>query len=358
MIAILVSSATTILIGMLATKAPRHSRHLYFLPHVASASWALHNSAVLTTNERYNGLYAMSIALYTLHLYSYLYLVDTDLDTDTWVQVWFIQPNLRYLRTSKSTARAEHAAQKQSRKQFVKTRLMSIMIIYALLVVYYEVIDLPSRLHIQPNDFTPSKRSFFRRLAASQSPVTLHEVLVRIWSVFEFIILDWASLTAIHSVFASISVSLHLDLPKHWPPLFGSIRETYSLRNYWTKFWHLLFYRMGNAYADWLLRLLLAGNERTPLSRYLKNFLVFLFSGIVHFSVRRLTCGRGTGEWQIGVWYLAQPVLFLAEDRVLGGRQASRMGKLLGYLWVYGFLFWSVPKIQYPALYGGDGLQW
>jgi len=151
------------------------------------------------------------------------------------------------------------------------------MITYALMVVYYEVIDLPNRLHIQPNDFTPSKRSFFRRLAASQSPVTLHEVLVRIWCVFEFIILDWASLTAIHSVFASISVSLHLDLPKHWPPLFGSIRETYSLRNYWAKFWHLLFYRMG---------------------------------------------------------------------------------KLLGYLWVYGFLFWSVPKIQYPALYGGDGLQW
>lgn len=31
--------------------------------------------------------------------------------------------------------------------------------------------------------------------------------------------------------------------------------------------------------------------------------------------------------------------------------QGSLFGRVIGYIWVFGFMFWSVPKWQYPKVY-------
>ncbi len=252
MLASLLGSASTILAGMLATKAPRHSRGLFSLLFIVLALYSFLSTATLTSNEHYNGIWAIAVIFYTVYLLCYLHLTDNELSTNTWAEVWFIQPNLRYSRTQKNVTRVRPTGQKISRKNFFMWRVCSLVALYAVMCVYYDLVDLPGFLQMQPQDFSPSKHVFFRRLRATEDPVTVRDVIIRIWTVFETVGCEWVALTSIHTFFAIVFVALGVDEPEDWPQLFGSISEAYTFRNYWTKFWHLLFYRTGTACAGWI----------------------------------------------------------------------------------------------------------
>jgi len=355
MFASLLGSVLTILAGMLATKAPQHSRGRFSVLFIALALYSFLSTATLSSSEHYNGIWAIAVIFYTVYLLCYLHLTDNELSTNTWAEVWFIQPNLRCSGTQKNVTRVRPTGQSISRKNFFMRRQCSLFALYAVMCVYYDLVDLPGFLQMQPQDFSPSKQVFFRRLRATEDPVTVRDVII--WTVFETVGCEWVALTSIRTFFAIVFVAFGVVEPEDWPQLFGSISEAYTFRNYWTKFWHLLFYRTGSACADWITRNVLRVRQRNQLSRYMNNFLVFFLSGVMHLFARPVISGGLPGDWTVPVWFSGQSVLFLLEDEIIAkyqsliGNRYRVLGQLAGYFWVFGFLFWSIPKINYAPLY-------
>lgn len=357
------ASIFTCTTGVLAIKAQQFHRLRLFPPLAAGAFYTFRCSNSLSTNTRYNGLYAIAVFLYFSHICSALYIVQHQLLTDTWKEAWFMQFNYRWIGTNRSVSRNLPTTKSCSRGRFLRFRLLSIFTIYTIMCLYYDILALPEYIQIQPLDFSPSKRNLLRRLFSYSDPITYHELLVRLWFLFEFITIDYLTLTAFHDLFAFISVSIGLDDPEDWPPLYGNVVEAYTLRNYWAKFWHLLIDRMGNTYASWLSENVFCLQKRTNASRYLNNFLVFLFSGLMHACIQLTVYERPPGLLETTAWYCSQPLLFLVEERVMEalrkrntGNQTSIVPRLLGYMWVFGFLFWSLPKFDYAAMYRAEAI--
>lgn len=193
---------------------------------------------------------------------------------------------------------------------------------------------------------------FIRRL----HEVNTLEVLLRSLTTIEFVLGTWAMCTFFHTIFSLFFVCiLRIDEPEEWPVLFGSFKETYSVRAFWGKFWHRL------VSSIWLsLAIPIVGkffnNATTPsrhgMQRILVTGLVFLFSGLNHGFVgwsQGFTCGW----WEEINIYIVNFMAIVVEDLVqrefenTGGRLPAWAGKIVGYCWTWGFMFWCVPKVQY-----------
>ena len=139
--------------------------------------------------------------------------------------------------------------------------------------------------------------------------------------------------------------------------LFGDVRAAYSLRRYWSDFWHRLTYRtyvgVAKAAAD-VTGLVPRGSIAY---RAWVNLAVFFCSGSLHvLSVRNM--GFRCGYMEELHWYLLNFgavmgecfVLWLAEGRVPQGKASGRVYRALGYFWVFSFQFWSLPYLYFPKV--------
>ena len=240
---------------------------------------------------------------------------------------------------------------------FLLHRLSSVLGIYGLNWLHAQLLLRPHLLYFQPlqaSDFLPFKQTYFRRLPT----VTTRETLVRLWIVFYFVWSAWALFTGLHDVLALIFVGMGLDDPKDWPPLYGSPGQMYSVRRFWGKFWHRLVYRTYTAFGAVLCEKVLRLSSRSFFGRIVVHFLVFFLSGVVHALVT-LQLGFTCGYWEDIAWFALNFAALLTEEGVqwlfsmlLTGPNGHRaLGKAVGFLWVFTFLFWSLPKSQYPKMH-------
>ena len=242
------------------------------------------------------------------------------------------------------------------RRKFFLARFFSALAIYGINYFYTQCFHMLQLL--QYSDFLPSKEIYIRRIHV----VTVRETLVRSWLVFHFVWSAWATFTGLHNVISLMAVSVGLDEPGDWPPLYGSIYEIYTIRRFWGKFWHRLVYRTNAAFGALVSQKVLRLPRASLLDRTLINFSVFLLSGIVHALVT-WQLGFVCGYWQDIWWFCVNFIAMLAEEwaqwfarRLMGGRfENTNAGKAVGFLWVYGFLFWSLPKSSYPKISCGTG---
>ena len=113
--------------------------------------------------------------------------------------------------------------------------------------------------------------------------------------------------------------------------------------------------------SDFILHDLLHLRKSTFITRYGQIFLSFLISGVMHF-LGEVGVGfpvRDSGTIQ---FFLLQAVGIMLEDGVqaiyryaLGirrnpGSQPQRWARVVGYVWVLGFMTWSTPIWFYPRL--------
>jgi hypothetical protein len=170
-------------------------------------------------------------------------------------------------------------------------------------------------------------------------------------------------------VCAILSVASNLDTPEEWPQMFGSILSAYTVRNWWSAFWHRSVVRSFSGHASLISSSILRIKPRTTLVRYTDNALVFILSGIMHAFALLVMPGPKCGRWLIAVWYFMQFWAVFAEECVqwVWGEVEKRMGwyktggwrgKVLkgvkrgvGYAWVFGWMFWSKGHTHMPSVY-------
>lgn len=211
----------------------------------------------------------------------------------------------------------------------------------------------------------PFTLSFFRFCYA---PITLRDCLIRVWLGLDLVVSDYLALSSFHDILAIISVSLDFDSPEEWPLLFGSITEAYTVRNFWSRFWHRLIYRSFHAHASLFSKKVLGIRRGAAFARYANNGFVFLLSGLMHTLVERRQREQNSecSCWGVTLWYCMQLAAIVLEDMIqrawvrievrlpLGTRQRNSlrvMKMLVGYIWVTAWIIWSRSKTYYPKTY-------
>jgi hypothetical protein len=267
-------------------------------------------------------------------------------------------PNIRS-RTgaSRTYLRNEKKIRISSTRSFLSRRLISLTTIGIACYLHGRLFVLHQPINV--SDLAPPKHQFLRRL----SQITTREIVVRACLLIQWVWLEWTVLTGLHDALAILFVSLQFDPCEDWPPLFGNLAEAYTIRRFWSKFWHRIVYRPYMDFASALLRDVFGISRASAAYRLLVTFLVFLFSGIVHALVSwRL--GYRCGVWEEVAWFCMNFVAILFEDAVQQGfvivsrryqwdKSYHTFWKPLGFIWVFGFFFWSYPKVYYPKMYCG-----
>ena len=250
--------------------------------------------------------------------------------------------------------KTEHPSKGSRNHTFLLRRLASAIIILLLDQAY--TITYSTLLQLTYADFDPSKQSYLRRIRT----ITFRETTIRSWLVFNFVWSSWAIFTASHNILAFAFVALGIDEPEDWPSLYGSISEAYSIRRFWGKFWHHLVQRSYRTYGSLLSQKILRLPPGSFADRTCVSFSVFLISGMVHACITA-QLGFTCGYWEDVAFFMTYYAALLVETGVQrfaslvfgGSRPEGWICRLVGYTWVFGFLFWVLPKHQYPKVLCG-----
>ncbi|KAF9890730.1 hypothetical protein FE257_005596 [Aspergillus nanangensis] len=152
---------------------------------------------------------------------------------------------------------------------------------------------------------------------------------------------------AVYATLAITAVALHLSSPADWPPFQASAREAWSIRRFWGQFWHQLFRSFLSSNAEVIISAIPFRLHKTT-SRYLRYFLCFLVSGLIHHFFD-LAIGISLHDTGALLTFTVQPVAFAVEDMaqylsrrymVLTGNTVAK--RVLGYVWVIIFSCWSL----------------
>lgn len=202
-----------------------------------------------------------------------------------------------------------------SRWQFVRYHVLKAAAMYALQRAWDTYDRHFSPLRQNPAAFISHETvHFFRRL-----PASLHykELYYRTEEAFEWNIVTKCFYEGYHSVFAAAHVGLGIDTPEEWSlSLFGPISEAWSVRRYWSRYWHNYIYHSFSGHIKCVTRGWLGMRRGSVLTRLVENTLVFFASGLMHSLVRWQQAPQDD-VWAITVFYLAQMIPLVIESVVV-----------------------------------------
>ncbi|MCJ1380203.1 hypothetical protein MMC17_003306 [Xylographa soralifera] len=155
------------------------------------------------------------------------------------------------------------------------------------------------------------------------------------------------------------AVLLGFSKPEDWPPPFGRLRDTTTIREFWGTYWHQQLRHMLTSYTDAFIKILKIPRG-TNLSSYSTLYIAFILSGAFHaLSQLQMPCPtnitpaeRTVGFFLFFVW---QAVAITVEDliywcwRKAGGsveQNQRHLGRrLVGYLWITASMWASMPLV-------------
>ncbi|GKZ20610.1 hypothetical protein AbraIFM66951_005937 [Aspergillus brasiliensis] len=202
-----------------------------------------------------------------------------------------------------------------------------------------------------------SRVPFFRRL----SEITAEEIIIRMFSGIAAGIGLLASQGGFYYLFAFTSVLLNWSKPQDWPPFYGALSDAYSLRRLWSRVWHQSNSHKFRVISRFFARDVFRFQPGTLADRYARVVMVFATSAFMHLLID-LSSGLSPSSSGAVQFFCTQALGLMVEDLAVnaylvlrGGpsrnRTASRGERILGFLWVGGFLVWSFPAYLYPMLY-------
>lgn len=131
------------------------------------------------------------------------------------------------------------------------------------------------------------------------------------------------------------------------------MRNTDGISN----FWHQLLRKALTGWADFTSDKILRLRRGTLLSRYTRIFLAFFLSGLMHFPMDR-AFGLRYSDLASVRFFSIQALGVMVEDGVQAATAGlaipPRVRRLVGYVWVVVFLWWSTPTWFYPSARVGD----
>ena len=235
---------------------------------------------------------------------------------------------------------------------------------YTLMSLYYEFRVSATFGSFTAADVSPEKEVILRRAIKQfftkdtlTTPITGREITIRAFLAANKFIPDYLTLSAFHDFMAIIFIASGVDQSWEWPPLFGSLTHAYTMRGFWSRFWHRAIYKPFNFHASTFTRLL-GIPQGTSFSRILNNCLVFVLSMIMHGIVLQVHgSSRAWGRGTLVFWGV-QPLSFILEGVVQSQWKQLKKSSLwwmdqtimsifervIGYVWVAAWLMWITPK--------------
>ncbi|KAF7921068.1 uncharacterized protein EAE97_011336 [Botrytis byssoidea] len=211
---------------------------------------------------------------------------------------------------------------------------------------------------LQVGDYGPEKEQFFRRI----SHVTIREIGIRISLPVLWILPEILSISAHHYFISAVAVFIGgaKAIPGWNYPVYGLLTEAYTIRRYWGVFWHQFLRRDFIAWASLISLKIFRIPQNSRFNKIAMLYLVFFVSACMHAMIyipakmKLPNCGVS----HIFQWYSLCPCAIIAEDLVqklgkeilrrYGWSKDSRWHYWVGYLWVWGFFAWSLPKFVFP----------
>ncbi|KAI5927149.1 hypothetical protein F4810DRAFT_723482 [Camillea tinctor] len=199
-------------------------------------------------------------------------------------------------------------------------------------------------------DYDQEKESVIRR--AFSGTVQSREIWIRAWLPLNFFVDDYVSKNLIYSSLALLAVAIFQDDHTRWPPLYGSIGEAYTLRRVWGVWRHQMLRVAYVAHAKFIAISVLRIRSQA-LRRIVITLFTFAIAGFVHtIASRDSSLGA---KLQLSLW-LSIAVGIILEDcamAILRIVVPSSMNKrpwtyAIGYVWVYLFYWWYLPKYYFP----------
>ncbi|PTB77091.1 hypothetical protein M440DRAFT_1332186 [Trichoderma longibrachiatum ATCC 18648] len=206
-------------------------------------------------------------------------------------------------------------------------------------------------LHVTSHDFALPNQGIIPRLAARGLSIRGVVSVHWIWT-------SYTVLSGAHDILAIMFVSLlGWDGPEEWPPLFGSAVEAYSLRRFWSKFWHQLHSRTCEPLMPPFLRA--RSQRRRKKHDFLRNSLralwIFCLSAMFHALSNWVTFRKGYAALELRFFLCNFGVCLLETvgERAMGGFMKPAHRKLTrpaGYAWVLFVFVCLVPGWKYPVM--------
>ncbi|MCJ1469390.1 hypothetical protein MMC07_008023 [Pseudocyphellaria aurata] len=259
-----------------------------------------------------------------------------------------------------------------SKTEFLRRKAITVLVCFLVL----DVLSLGADPETNSLGCSPEKIPLLTRLGE----VTGHELVWRLLVTLGFGIGVLSIQTGAQSIVALVDVGLGFNSVESWRPLFGSPGEAYTLRRYWSIFWHQ---NNRSKVCDLVNFLLLplhhqsspSKYSRSTLTKYLNFSLHFFIEGLLHAGTD-MAAGVPWHESGATRFFLTQVVGIALEEGVqYCYRAAFSSGpsdrphmvtrprtrprtsswpwwkRIGGYIWVILFLAWSVPGWVYPTMH-------
>ncbi|EDR03831.1 uncharacterized protein LACBIDRAFT_306530 [Laccaria bicolor S238N-H82] len=189
----------------------------------------------------------------------------------------------------------------------------------------------------------------------------------RTTGIFAFALNAIAQINTIHCVLAAFCVGVGISGPEEWPDLFGSPFDAYSVQRFWGRTWHQVLRRPLKSCTIFVVTKILhrpRDKQYTPLV-FLNT--VFLISGLVHVGGEYMMLGRlGLGAFRfflvqglaVSVETIVSNVFSLSGSRLASPRKAALSTpklwmRIVGYVWVLLWFWWSLPFMVDPGILAG-----
>ncbi|RGP67088.1 trichothecene-4-o [Fusarium sporotrichioides] len=164
-----------------------------------------------------------------------------------------------------------------------------------------------------------------------------------------------------HRVLSIISVFLGFSSPQQWPPLFGSMLDAYTIRGFWSTFWHSYCRWTLTTISSFICRDFLRLPRPSIVERYLNIAFVFLGSAVVHMAIDSFCWGPPMktklptlaffGSLVVGI--IIEDTIQALCRRITGEKRRDGddgvpvWHKLVGYIWVSFWFMMTSPWYLY-----------
>jgi hypothetical protein len=255
-----------------------------------------------------------------------------------------------------------------------------IVTVAAILILDHMVVQIV-QIHLLGNatifDFTGDQHPIIRPLYShflewvvgggpgDYEPISQHQLLMRTFISLGWIWSHFVILSTVHTVFAVFFIIiLRFDHPQAWPPLFSSPLDAWSVRRFWGVFWHRT---STPTFSDWTHALV------DPMSTVLSPTMVkvcealgiFLLTGVMYGLAASCT---GEALVNLDIWFFYVNFWVVMVEFLIGSLwsrliwvprierafesrpQVYLVARALGFIWVYLWFFWAVPRWLYPKI--------